>query len=95
MTKLYPTNFLDEVESSLRNQLANYIEDVRDESSFEKLKGFGDRCKQLVATGKHMTYGAVFRLVKFALILSVATASVERVLSTMKIYLQDGGPMIK
>ena len=38
----------------------------------------------LVATKKNKTYGAVYKLVKFALILPVATASVERVFSGMK-----------
>ncbi|GAA0146683.1 hypothetical protein LIER_06580 [Lithospermum erythrorhizon] len=84
MTKLDPIDFLDEVESSLRNQLANYIQDVRDDARFKELKSLGHLCKQLVATGKHMTYGAIFKLVKFALILPVATASVERVFSAMR-----------
>ncbi|GAA0185042.1 hypothetical protein LIER_32330 [Lithospermum erythrorhizon] len=42
MTELYPTDFLDEVESSLHNQLDNYIEDVRDVARFQELKGIGD-----------------------------------------------------
>ncbi|XP_075101143.1 uncharacterized protein LOC107768311 [Nicotiana tabacum] len=71
-------------------KLENYIVDVRDhDKRFSDLKGLGDLSKKLVETKKHGTYPLVFRLVKFALILPVAIATVERAFSTMKLIKTD------
>ncbi|KAL6496302.1 hypothetical protein OROGR_029560 [Orobanche gracilis] len=84
MTQLYPNDFLEECESSIRNQLANYIMDVKLDSRFLDLKGLVDLSTTLVETKKNETYRVVYKLVKLALLLPVATASVERVFSAMK-----------
>ncbi|XP_049374833.1 uncharacterized protein LOC125839902 [Solanum verrucosum] len=69
----------------LENQLANYIIDVRDiDKRFSDLHGLCDLSKKLVETKKHSCYPLVFRLAKFALLLPVATASIERAFSGMK-----------
>ncbi|XP_047251340.1 uncharacterized protein LOC124886564 [Capsicum annuum] len=69
MTELYPDDFDELNMCVLKNHLANYIIDVRDIDKRKK---------------KHSCYPLVFRLVKFALLLPVATASVERAFSAMK-----------
>lgn len=70
----------------LRFQLENCIVDVRDhDKRFFDLKELGDLFVKLVETKKHETYPLVFRLVKFALLLPVATATVERAFSVMKL----------
>ncbi|XP_060175786.1 uncharacterized protein LOC132606351 [Lycium barbarum] len=90
MAKLYPDDFNEFNMGSLENQLASYIIDVRDvDERFYNLKGLCDLSKKLVQTKKHSNYPLVFRLVKLALLLPVATASVERAFSAMKFIKND------
>lgn len=71
---------------TLKSQLEAYIVDVHDvDERFSNLKGLDDLSKELVKTKKHFNYPLVFRLVKFALLLLVTTATVERAFSTMKL----------
>ncbi|XP_059315298.1 uncharacterized protein LOC132065777 [Lycium ferocissimum] len=72
------------------DELENYIVDFGDhDKRFSDLKGLGDSCKKLVETRKHGAYPLVFRLVKFALLLPVAIAIVERAFSVMKLIKTD------
>ncbi|KAK4732612.1 hypothetical protein R3W88_025600 [Solanum pinnatisectum] len=76
MAELYPDDFDESNMSILENQLASYIVDVRDiDERFSDLNGLCDLSKRLVQTKKHSNYPLVFRLVKLALLLPVATAS--------------------
>ncbi|XP_047257670.1 uncharacterized protein LOC124889739 [Capsicum annuum] len=85
MTELYSDDFDEFNMCALKNQLANYIIDVHDiDNRFSNLNGLYDLSKRLVRTKKPSYYPLIFRLVKFALLLPVATASVERAFSTMK-----------
>ncbi|XP_049342683.1 uncharacterized protein LOC125806977 [Solanum verrucosum] len=86
MAELYPDDFGENVMVTLRNQLETYIVDVRDvDKRFSNLKGLGDLSEMLVKVKKHLNYPLVFRLIKFALLLPVATAIVERAFSAMKL----------
>ncbi|XP_019259979.1 PREDICTED: uncharacterized protein LOC109238010 [Nicotiana attenuata] len=90
LAKLYPEDFDKYSTVDLRFQLENYIVDVRDhDKRFSDLKGLGDLSKKLVETKKHGTYPLVFRLVKFALLFPVATATVEGAFSAMKLIKSD------
>ncbi|XP_055836408.1 uncharacterized protein LOC129905047 [Solanum dulcamara] len=81
MPEHYPDDFDEFSMGVLENQLASYIIDVRDlDERFSDLKGLCDLSKRLVQTKKHSNYPLVFLLVKLALLLPVATASVERTL---------------
>ncbi|KAM3233313.1 hypothetical protein P3L10_018672 [Capsicum annuum] len=85
MTELYPDDFDELNMCALKNHLANYIIDVRDiDKRFSNLNGLCDLSKKLIQTKKHSCYPLVFRLVKFALLLPIATAYVERTFSVMK-----------
>jgi len=85
MAELYPDDFDELSMCALENQLANYIIDVRDiDKRFSDLHGLCDLSKRLVQTKKRSCYPLVFCLVKFTLLLPVATASVERAFSGMK-----------
>ncbi|XP_070013480.1 uncharacterized protein [Nicotiana sylvestris] len=84
MAELYHDEFSVGV---LENQLASYIIDVHER--FSDLHRLCDLSKRLVQTKKHSNYPLVFRLVKFVLLLPVATASVERVSSAMKLINND------
>ncbi|XP_047267544.1 uncharacterized protein LOC124897962 [Capsicum annuum] len=90
MAKLYPDDFDKFNMRVLENQLVNYIIDVRDiDKRFSNLGGLGELSRKLVETKKHLTYPLVFLLVKFALLLPVATTSVERAFFTMKYIKND------
>ncbi|KAL7175552.1 hypothetical protein ACSBR2_029200 [Camellia fascicularis] len=69
---------------ALDNQLQNYIVDMRSSNEFSELKGIGDLTRKLVETKKDIVYPLVYLLVKLALILPVAIATVERAFSAMK-----------
>lgn len=76
--------------SILEDQLASYIVDVCDvDEGFSDLNGFCDLSKTLVQTKKHSNYPLIFRLVKLALLLPVATAFVERDFLAMKFIKND------
>jgi hypothetical protein len=83
MTEFYPNDFIDVPEVVLRRQLKNYITNVRSDPKFAKMKGTSELCAKLVETNKCNTFAMVYKLLKLALLLSVATASVERVFSAM------------
>jgi hypothetical protein len=50
-----------------------------------KLKGLSNLFAKLVETNKCNTFAMVYKLLKLTLLLLVATASVERVFSAMKV----------
>ncbi|KAH7666046.1 Ribonuclease H-like protein [Dioscorea alata] len=69
----------------LDSQLETYIIDVRSNPEFLGIKEIGQFTEKLVETKKNIVYPLVFLLAKLASILPVATASVERTFSAMKI----------
>jgi hypothetical protein len=56
---------------------------MRREDSFQGINNLVDLSVKLVQTNRHNVYDLVYLLLKLVLILSVATASVERAFSTM------------
>ncbi|CAM8942367.1 unnamed protein product [Rhodiola kirilowii] len=83
MAELYPNDFAGVPEVVVRHQLRSYVRNVRGDPNFAELKGLSDLCVKLVETNKCTTFDLVYKLLKLALILPVATASVERVFSEM------------
>ncbi|XP_016191640.1 zinc finger MYM-type protein 1-like [Arachis ipaensis] len=71
-------SFLAFDKEKLIHQLENFILDVRSDDQFSNLNGIGALSQKLVETRKHIVYPLVFLLLKLALVLPVATASVER-----------------
>ena len=55
---------------------------MKDDRDFD-LKSLSELSQKMVETNKHNVYPLVYKLLKFTLILPVATASVERVFSAM------------
>jgi len=84
-TKFYPNDFIDMLEVALCYQLKNYVINVQSNSKFAKLKGLSDFCAKLVKTNKCNTFAMIYKLLKLALLLPVATASVEHVFSSIKL----------
>ncbi|KAL3615994.1 hypothetical protein CASFOL_040288 [Castilleja foliolosa] len=84
LARFYPNDFVDVSDKELSSQLETYIECVKMDNNFSNLKGISDLCRTLVRTKKHKTFKFLYTLLKLALSLPVATASVERVFSSMK-----------
>ncbi|XP_023735456.1 uncharacterized protein LOC111883364 [Lactuca sativa] len=90
MATLYPEEFPTEYDLRvLEVELGNYIKDVREDERFNDLKSIGDLAKKMVQEKKHIIFPKIYLLVKLALILPVATASVERAFSAMKLIKTD------
>jgi hypothetical protein len=58
---------------------------MRADERFGELKTISELAKLMVTTNKHLAFPSVYRLLKLVLVLPVATASVERCFSAMKI----------
>ncbi|XP_071712423.1 uncharacterized protein [Rutidosis leptorrhynchoides] len=85
LSKLYPNDF-DSLEMiELEQQLDMYIHNVRKDPRFANLNGIGDLSRVMVETRKYLSFNLVYRLLKLALVLPVATATAERCFSAMKI----------
>ncbi|PKU82942.1 hypothetical protein MA16_Dca021826 [Dendrobium catenatum] len=69
----------------LDNQIESFIIDVRSNDAFMNLKGLGELAQKMVETRKNDIFPLVFLLIKLALILPIATATVERAFSAMNI----------
>ncbi|XP_041995894.1 uncharacterized protein LOC121746024 [Salvia splendens] len=85
LARYYPSEFSEVALSELKSQLVNFIFDVRIDEKFSQISGISGLAQKMVSTRKHEVFPMVYSLVKLSLILPVATASVERVFSAMKI----------
>ncbi|XP_052171575.1 uncharacterized protein LOC127787555 [Diospyros lotus] len=81
----YPEDFSPIDLLALDDILETYVIDMHTHKNFEGLQGLSDLARKLVAMKKNDVYPLVYKLVTLALILPVATATVERVFSAMKI----------
>ena len=89
LSELYPNDFNSVERMELESQLNLYYANVKEDNSFLDLNGITDLATMMVKKRKHISYPLVYRLLKLALILPVATASVERCFSAMKIIKSD------
>ena len=71
--------------SFLDNQLEIYIHDMQSIEEFSAFRGIRQLVEKMVEMKKNVSYPLVYSLVTLALILLVATATVERAFSTMNI----------
>ena len=71
--------------SLLDNQLEIYIHDMQSIEEFLAFRGIGQLVEKMVEMKKNLSYPLVYSLVTLALILLVATATVERGFSVMNI----------
>jgi len=85
LAKLYPSDFDSVQLRDLNSELFLYIGDVRQDDRFLNIQTIAELSIKMVDTKKHLTYPLVYRLLKLVLVLPVATATVERVFSGMKI----------
>ncbi|XP_037433105.1 uncharacterized protein LOC119300157 [Triticum dicoccoides] len=85
LAKFYPNDFSDNELDYLEKELCLYIDNVRNDTRFASLETINDLAKLMVSTKKHNSYPFVYRLLKLVLTLPVATATVERCFSAMKL----------
>ncbi|CAA7014616.1 unnamed protein product [Microthlaspi erraticum] len=85
LAKFYPDDFSYGELLSLEQHLDIYIDNIRRDERFKSLNSLGDLSYLMVETRKHVAHPLVYRLLKLVLTLPVATASVERCFSAMKL----------
>ena len=85
LSQFYPEDFGHIKRITLEHQLGLYIDNIRDDERFFNLKDLGDLAYLMVKTKKHLSHLQVYRLLKLVLILLVATSTIERCFSAMKI----------
>jgi hypothetical protein len=85
LAKIYAEDFGDYDCVALRDQLPTFIVDVRDDDDFSSCNDIGNLAVKMVETDRHTCYHLVYCLIELALVLPVATATVERVFSVMNI----------
>ncbi|XP_042467416.1 zinc finger MYM-type protein 1-like [Zingiber officinale] len=83
--QFYPSDFSPIELMHLEPQLDNFIFDMRSSNQFSEVVGISQLAKRMIQLKKHHLYPLVYLLLKLALLLLVATATVERVFSAMKI----------
>ncbi|XP_066333860.1 uncharacterized protein [Miscanthus floridulus] len=85
LAEFYPKDFSNNDLLKLELQLDNYIDDMRQDASFQGLDNIVDLSVKLIETKRHKVYDMVYLLLKLILLLPVATMSVERVFSALVI----------
>jgi hypothetical protein len=85
LAKSYPDNFNSIQLKDLAHKLPLYIDNLRADERFVSLNTISELAKLMVSTKKHLAFSLVYQLLKLVLVLPVATASVQRFFSAMKI----------
>jgi len=85
LAQFYSADFSEADLVKFNNQLETYIVNTRSNSEFSDLNRIGQLAKKLVQNKKDGLYPLVYKLLKLALVLPVAIATVERAFSAMNI----------
>lgn len=85
LAKSYPDDFDSTQLKDLGRELNFFIYNVRADERFANLNTISELARLMVDTKKHHGFPLVYRLLKLVLVLPIATASVERCFSIMKI----------
>ncbi|GJX87484.1 zinc finger MYM-type protein 1-like protein [Tanacetum coccineum] len=86
---LYPDDFTDSDRFHLMRELDLYHVNVVQNEDFSKVNTITELAKELARLDKHKSFPMIYKLLKLALVLPVATATVERCFSTMKLIKSD------
>jgi len=89
LVELYPYDFDESDKRRLPVELATYIDNLKGDKRFKNLNGLETPVQLMVQTKKHHSFALVYRLLELALLLPVATATVERSFSAMKYMKSD------
>ncbi|XP_057791861.1 uncharacterized protein LOC131008822 [Salvia miltiorrhiza] len=88
-TTWYPEDFSAGDCLCLPQQLRNFIVLVRHHPRFSTITDLGSFAQEMVKSGNHLIFQCVYRMIELTLVLPVATASVERAFSAMKLVKSD------
>ncbi|WVZ66717.1 hypothetical protein U9M48_015903 [Paspalum notatum var. saurae] len=89
LTEIYDEDFSFVDRSNIRDQLGNYIIHVRRMDAFAACHDLRSLAVKMVDLERDRAFPLVYRLIELALILHVATASVERAFSAMHFIKTD------
>ncbi|KAH7658156.1 Ribonuclease H-like protein [Dioscorea alata] len=89
LAELYPEDFTITERMILEDQLTTFIYEERNDDDFIDIGDLGGFARKMVETGQHAIFPLIYCLIKLALVLLVATATVERVLSAMNVVKTD------
>ncbi|KAI5663651.1 hypothetical protein M9H77_22974 [Catharanthus roseus] len=91
LSEFYSDDFSISDKFELKAQLDTYISYMRssDGAAFSGLTDIGDLAKKMVETNIHQFFTLVYRLIELALVLPVASATVERSFSAMRMIKND------
>ena len=89
LAEIYAEDFTEADRLLLRIDLPRFLMNIRRSEEFNGCRHLSALAQLMVQTIKHTTFQLVYRLIELALILHVATASVERIFSAMKIIKID------
>lgn len=84
LAALYSKDFGFGDQMMLEHQLHLYIDNVREDERFLRLKDLGALGRLMMETEKHLAFLLIFRLLKLVLTLPIVIATVERCFSSMK-----------
>ncbi|EEE51923.1 hypothetical protein OsJ_33533 [Oryza sativa Japonica Group] len=85
LARMYAADFSPYDCIVLKDQLETFIADVRADPHFLSCSDLGNLAMKMVQSDRHTVFPLVYRLIELALILPVATATVERAFSAMNI----------
>ena len=89
LTDLYPVDFTNTGRTFLSQKLQSFLSDMRIDGRFFNVKDLVSLAKKMKETMKYRVFPMVYRLVELTLLLPVATTTVERVFSVMKVVKTD------
>ena len=89
LAEIYAEDFTQAERLLLRTQLPTFLTNIRRSDEFDGCSDVSTLARLMVQTTKHRTFQLVYRLIELTLILPVATSSVERIFSAMKIIKTD------
>ncbi|XP_042401138.1 zinc finger MYM-type protein 1-like [Zingiber officinale] len=89
LTHFYEDDFSWSERMLVEQELETYIDDVRSDERFEGISDLGALAKKMIETMKNRVFPLVYQMIELALLLPVATATVERVFSAMNIVKTD------
>jgi len=85
LAKIYKDDFSDYDCVKLRGDLLVFIDEVKIDKDFYTCTDLGNLAEKMVQSDRHTSFPLVYRLIELALILLVATTTVERAFSAMNI----------
>ncbi|KAL8152041.1 hypothetical protein V2J09_021849 [Rumex salicifolius] len=89
MAELYPHDFTVNNLFEFKVELKLWIRQMRQNEKFSNLQSIGALGQKMIKIGIHNTFPLVYRLIELALVMPVATATVERVFFAMNFIKTD------